>query len=105
MLRNLAADALGGIRRTKKRSDPGLVFAQESKQQMLRLYRRCAKLAAFVSREKDHAPRPFCVPLKHSLLPSQCFDDMQACSSRSFWTVFRIKYVVAGFSPRSPSLR
>src|SRR5271167_3184132 len=62
---------------TQKAIGQGFIFAQKSQQKMFCLNIRRPKLAGFVARKKDDAPRLLRITLKHKTLSPEL--------SRSFW--------------------
>src|ERR1700758_2048937 len=62
---NLFANRFHRRMRPQKAVRKRLVLTQQAEQQVLCLNVRRAKLACFVTREKYHAPRLFCIAFEH----------------------------------------
>ena len=62
---NLLADRFNRGMRAQEAVGQGLVFAQQSQQQMLGLYVRRAELAGLVAREEDDAPGFLRITFEH----------------------------------------
>src|SRR6266581_1466873 len=68
---NLLADGLDRGMRTQEPEGESFVFAQQSQQQVLRLYVRRTELTALVARKEDDALCFLRVPFKHEPSPRQ----------------------------------
>src|ERR1700693_1964439 len=69
MTLDLLADRFNGGVRAQETVRQGLIFAQESQQQMLGLYIGRPELAGFVARKKDDASGFLRITFKHNALP------------------------------------